>query len=98
MKASFFFSIPNLNFQIFVLVFVLFFVVVSIIVDVIVFVVALIVVGRPLKRKQFECAYPMKMFKHVRNTHIVALANISLTHTQGQQKLTGPIVSLCDDV
>lgn len=89
MKASFFFSIPNLNFQIFVLLFV---VVAGVGVDDIVVVVPPIVVGRSLKRKK------MKMFKHARNTQIVALANISLTHTQGQQKLTGPIVSLCDDV
>lgn len=56
MKASFFFSIPNLNFQIFVLLFVLFVIVAAVVVDDIIVVVPPIVVGQALKRKQFECA------------------------------------------
>lgn len=56
MKASFFFSIRNLNLQIFVLLFVLFVIVAPVVVDDIIVVVPLIVVGQALKRKQFECA------------------------------------------
>lgn len=81
------------------LLFVVFVVVIIAIVAIVAIVVVTLafVVGRSLKR------WAMKMFKHIHITRIVAVAvavaNISLTHTQGQQhQLTGPIVSLCCDV